>query len=229
MKPITQNVARTLGRFALFAVLCSSSFAAPVAEVKSVKGEVNLMVAGKATPMVAGTKLERGAEIRTGNPGRAKLQFIDGSVLIVSDASSFKIEQFEMSSQGQRRAAQMALDVGLISQVVQPATDGSWTVRTPTAVTAVRGTEYLVEVGSDQVTAVHVKTGSVVVEPSPTPGFMPDPLMRRRSLHPSSLPPPVMLNQPNLGTVCNMAGRCGNSTAWKPERVNALMDRLSGV
>lgn len=212
--------------FLTILLLPAAALAGPVAEVVGVRGEAVSMVGSQATPLTIGTKLEEAAVIRTGSPGRVKLRFIDGSVIVVSDASSLKIEQYRVSEQEKRRDAGFVLDIGLISQTVAPAKGGSWSVRTPTAVTAVRGTEYMVEVRPDLGTEVSVQSGEVAVEPfsAPSPSGS-----RKRSLAPSHDAANVLLNGQNFGTTCNASGACEPSRVWKEERIQALKDRISGV
>lgn len=136
--------------------------AGPVAEVVGLRGEAVVVFEGNTTPLVIGSKLEQGAEVRTSPAGRVRLKFIDGSVLVVGDATTLRLDQFRIEEQGSARRASLSLDIGLISQTVSPGA-GSWTVRTPSAVAAVRGTEYIVEVRKDLITEVNVKSGLVEV------------------------------------------------------------------
>lgn len=209
----------------LFTCLVSSlCLAEVVGEVLGVKGSVTLVSAGVLTPAAVGSRIESGSEVRTGRPGRVKLRFIDGSVLVVSDGSVLKVEKYQLN--GTQRDAGFVLDIGLISQTVAPSATGSWTVRTPTAVTAVRGTEYMVEVTPDQATAVNVQSGKVVV--GPNTGGTPS-SKRKRSLMLEYEGLTVILDRPDLGTVCGTDGQCGSSKPWEQDRINRLKERLSGV
>lgn len=185
-----------------------------VCEVVALKGEAT---SGGKT-LVMGDKLAVGADVRTGANGRVRLRFVDGSMLVVSDASQVRIEQFDRSTASAGRAAVMLLDVGLVGQKVTPSANGSWKVRTPTAVTAVRGTEFTVEVDSEQQTAVNVQSGRVDVVPASQ--------MRARSLGPA---PRVVLQQIQAGTECNKLGMCTAAHPWRAERVQQVQDRLAGV
>lgn len=212
----------------LFACTASSlCLAEIVGEVLGVKGSVTIITAGTLTPAAVGSRIESGAEVRTGKPGRVKLRFIDGSVLVVSDGSTLKVEKY-LVKDGKRDAG-FVLDVGLISQSVVPSSTGSWTVRTPTAVTAVRGTEYMVEVTPDKATAVNVQSGNVAV----TPGSMSQEAgadgHRKRSLMLNYEGLTVVLDRPDMGTVCGTDGKCSNSKAWEADRINKMKDRCTGV
>lgn len=183
----------------------------PVCEVLAVLGETHLGDGGRA--LAVGDKLEPGAEVRTGASGRLRLRFTDASTVVVSDNSVLTIEVYDPPS-GPGRKARFLLQLGLIGQKVTPG--GSWEVRTPTAVTAVRGTEFSVEVGSDLDTSVNVTTGQVSVEA----------VQGTRSLRPRSV---VQLDAQQEGTQCSPSSGCTAVMTWKPDRLKRVADLLSGV
>lgn len=119
-------------------------------------------------PLRVGLRVLAGDELRTGTQGRVRLRCADGSTLSVANQSRLRIERFE-TAPGQPRFASFWLKLGLVGQSVSPSPGGRWQVRTPTAVTAVRGTRYLLEVGADQATAVQVTEGEVAVAPLNAP------------------------------------------------------------
>lgn len=191
--------------------LAALASAAPVAEVVSVSGVAQV---GDA-PAEPGQKLEPGAELRTGTPGRLKLRFVDGSVLVLANQSQLRIDAFS-ATPGQPRQASLWMQLGLIGQKVTPAAGGSWQVRTPTAVTAVRGTEFFVEIAADQSTSVHVKSGEVAVESA----------IKTRGIRPHQ---PVQLAQQLNGTHCDTLGDCAVASAWSPERSQSLAARVGSL
>lgn len=192
--------------------------AAPVGEVVALRGFASLVVDGVTKPLKLGGQVEPGWEIRTAKPGRVKLKFIDGSVMVIGDASRLKIERFQVPGGGKGRDAGFFLDVGLVNQVVAPAQDSQWRMRTPSAVTAVRGTEFMVEVNPDKITDVHVETGAVSVEP-----------LRKFRTRGELDSPPLLLDQKYQGVSCDAKGRCSAPQSGQEDRVRALRDRLSGV
>jgi hypothetical protein len=197
--------------------------ASPVAEVIALRGGAAMVVEGRTSAVAVGTPVEPNSEIRTASPGRVKLRFIDGSVLIVSDGSTLRVDQFQIDPSDGARRASFSLDIGLISQKVAPSA-GSWTVRTPSAVTAVRGTEYVIEVTPELTTEVNVKSGSVAVEPVSL-GSKP----RKRSIFDSAAPAPVLLDRGNAGARCYASGECRNTDASSHDRMRELDERLSGL
>lgn len=160
-----------------------------------------------------GSRLGAGDEVQTGPDSRLRLKCQDGSSLVMAANSRLRIESFEMSG-GQRAEARFQLQLGLIGQKV--ASGGGWSVRTPSAVTAVRGTEFTVEVGGDQATAVLMQSGQVDVRPATA---------QSRSL--MAVLPLVALAGA-VGTECR-DGKCSPAAPWGEARVKATLDRLSGV
>lgn len=193
-------------------VLSTAAFAQQACEVMAVSGEAQ-RADGKA--LAVGDKLDVGATLRTGAAGRVRLKFVDGSVLVLADKSQLRIEAFDAGA-AKPRQAELLLELGLIGQRVNPSAGGSWKVRTPTAVTAVRGTEFSVEVGDDHATAVLVKSGEVDVEPTGP---------QTRGIQPRY---PVRLNQGLSGTRCD-AKACSEAKTWMPERVQRIEQRLGSL
>lgn len=201
----------------------ANAFAENVAEVVGLKGEAVMLSAGKMTSLTVGASVEEGAEVRTANPGRIKLRFPDGSIIVVGDASTLKIEKFHAGNKESPRVGRFVLDIGLISQTVAPSKKGSWVVRTPSAVTAVRGTQYIIEVKPDLETEVNVQSGAVTVEPMGRRmrGFIGGAGIKN--------PQPILLDQQSHGTTCSTAVGCRMTEKANDDRLRALTDRLSGV
>lgn len=193
--------------------LCAAAALAQQAcEVLALSGDAQ-RTDGK--PLAVGDRLDVGTTLRTGAAGRVRLRFTDGSVLVLADRSQLRIEAFSAPA-SQPRAAEFLLEMGLVGQRVTPSAGGSWKVRTPTAVTAVRGTEFSVEVGEDRATAVHVRTGEVDVEPAGA---------QTRGIKPRY---PVRLRQGLNGTQCD-AAQCGAAVAWSAEKVQRVEQRLGSL
>lgn len=172
---------------------------------------------GRATaanqPLKVGSALRTGDEVSTAADSRMRLKCRDGSSLVLAANSKLRIDAFDMKD-GQRVEARFQLGLGLIGQKV--AGGGGWSVRTPSAVTAVRGTEFTVEVGNDQGTAVLMQSGKVDVRPAAP---------QSRSL--GAVLPLVALAG-TLGTECR-DGQCTVAAPWNAARIKATLDRLSGV
>jgi len=218
----------------ILSLLGGAALAEPVCEVAALVGEVQVQDAAGTRSLRAGERLEPGAELRSGPQARVRLRFIDGSTLVLADRSQLRIERF-VQGPGQPREAALLLQLGLIGQQVKPAAGGSWRVRTPTAVTAVRGTEFSVEVAGDLATAVHVSSGAVAVEPlaaEPEPaiddGASAPYSSKAPALGKTRKPRPVLLQAARNGTRCDAQGQCSEAAAWSAERVQQIQQRLGG-
>lgn len=196
---------------ASLSLVALSVSAATVGEVQAVRGSATATLNGQSSPLVPGSKIESGSEIQTTAQGRLKIRFIDGSVVILSDGSTLRVADFTVDDSNRRKSARFELDIGLISQRVAPSENGSWNVKTPTVVTAVRGTEYIIEVKPDTGTDVSIQSGAVSVNS----------LKKTRAL-------PVILKTTNAGTNCDAEGTCSPAKEWKEERLKAIQDRLGG-
>lgn len=149
---------------ALCAVPAGAWAQAPAAcEVQSLKGAAQWQQGARQGPVQLRMAVAVGMELRTARGARLKLRCTDDSVLVMAEQSRLLVEHFESAS-GQPRLASFLLKLGLLGQQVTPVPGGHWQVRTPSAVTAVRGTEFLVEVDARQTTQVHVLSGEVAVE-----------------------------------------------------------------
>lgn len=181
----------------------------PVCEVAALIGQAQ----SGDKPLKVGSALGAGDDVVTLANSRLRLKCRDGSSLVLAANSRLRIEAFEVNGT-QRVEARFNLQLGLIGQKV--ASGGGWNVRTPSAVTAVRGTEFAIEVGADQATAVLMQSGNVDVRPATA---------QSRSI--AAMLPLVALAG-SVGTDCR-EGKCTAAAPWSEARVKALLDKLSGV
>lgn len=147
----------------LVAWSASEARAASSCEIQSLKGSAQWQQGTQQGAAQAGMAVPAGMELHTAKGARLRLHCPDGSVLVMAEQSRLQVEHFE-AEPGQARMASFLLKIGLLGQKVTPVSGGHWQVRTPSAVTAVRGTEFLVEVDGRQGTQVHVLSGEVAVE-----------------------------------------------------------------
>ncbi len=154
-------VRTTLAVFAAW--IGTEAGAASACEIQSLKGGAQWQQGTQQGAAQPGMAVAVGMELRTGKGARLRLRCQDGSVLVMAEQSRLVVEHFEAEA-GQPRMASFLLKIGLLGQKVSPVAGGHWQVRTPSAVTAVRGTEFLVEVDGRQATQVHVLSGEVAVE-----------------------------------------------------------------
>lgn len=184
--------------------------AAPVCEVAALIGEAR----SGGTVLKSGSGLNVGDELQTGAKSRVRLRCVDGSSLVLAENSHLRIESF--SAEGtERKDARFFLRLGLVGQKVSAG--GAWTLRTPSAVTAVRGTEFAVEVPSEDKTAVLMQSGSVDVQPA------------RPQTRSITAALPLIALAGLMGTDCVAGKGCSAAAAWSETRIKATLDRLSGV
>lgn len=224
---MTTTMTHVMRDAALVAAMMMVSLAAraQACEVAALAGDATRVVAGRAQPLKLGEPVGEGAQLRTGDSGRVRLRCPDGSSLVVGDRSQLTLTKLNLGTGGTPGYADGARDVslmlerGLLGQKVTPSGSGKWEVRTPSAVTAVRGTEFLVEVGDNEQTSVHVQSGQVAVLPGPRAAG------RTRGLGAQL---PVVVDRAG-GTECDVSQGCAAATPWPADKVRAVLDRLSGV
>jgi len=142
---------------------------AGVAVVKTVTGQVEVQRKGEAqwTPAVVGARLAEGDNIRAHAASSAVLDLPDGSTLVVAENSRIVVAKLEFDPQTQSRQAFFHLAVGKVRATVSQAAitlvkarQSNFTISTPTAAAAARGTVFEVvydALGSTMRVAVIVK------------------------------------------------------------------------
>jgi len=120
----------------------------------AVSGSVTLIELGgdaEGTPAAAGTPLQEGDRIRTGADSSAELALDGESVIQLGPNADFKLENMHRSE------TLFGLSAGtFLAKIKKLLASQSMQVRTPTAVAAVRGTEFGVEVPSPEESHVGV-------------------------------------------------------------------------
>ena len=123
------------------------------AELKSVVGEVEVLRRGTTTWQAAsaGMLLSAGDEIRAAQDSGAELAMVDGSVVMVFARSRLQIRQLTTEAATQTRTSFFHLVVGVVRYIVaKPAAtlvgtrQNVFSISTPTAVMAARGTDGII-------------------------------------------------------------------------------------
>lgn len=126
-----------------FFLSAAAALASPVAQVIRLTGNAELTRGGATAPLVLGAALEAGDLIVTDAAGRVRLQLIDGSTINLGTQSALTIDDVVSQGPGTERQVGMDLWNGALRALAAPATPKSrFEIRTPMAVTAVRGTEW---------------------------------------------------------------------------------------
>lgn len=131
------------------------------ASITSVSGVVQ--VQGRRSPRwltvdVLPHSLQDGDEVRTGQRAKATIRFHDGSRIELGADAAFALEE------ASAKRISMRLKLGEIRAFVKKLLSRRFEVRTPTAVAAVRGTEFRVRVLSGGRTSVQLYKGLLGVE-----------------------------------------------------------------
>ncbi len=136
----------------LIAALCGGiiftitgiGFAEPIASVVAMRGKATVERAGKKLDAQTRLGIELQDTVATAEGGRAKLLFIDDSVLTLAEKSRMSIDTFVHSRTDRGKSLFNLLD-GKMRAVVGKT---KFEVRTPTVIAAARGTVILFEVGT---------------------------------------------------------------------------------
>ncbi len=147
----------------LLVVLVSATFAqaqssAATAQIRTLTGQVEIQRKGETqwTPAVVGARLAEGDNIRAHAGGSAVLDLPEGSTLFVAENSRVVVTKLEVDSQNQARNILFHLVVGKVRALVSKASitlvrarQSNFTISTPTAVAAARGTDFQVTFNAD--------------------------------------------------------------------------------
>jgi hypothetical protein len=121
------------------------------AEAKRVTGRVEVLRKGQAQwlPVVVGARLAEGDDVRAFSGASAEFELPDRSTLVLAENSRILITKLDFDAQNQSRVAIFHLAVGKviasISQVTLTllrARQSNFSITTPTAVAAARGTNF---------------------------------------------------------------------------------------
>jgi len=190
----------------VIALLSSAAlaWADPVAQVVKLSGAATVTRDRATAPVILGAALEAGDRLSTDANGRVRLQLIDGSIINLGSQSEFEIDDVTSGGPGTDREIGLELVTGALRAFAAPATPKSrFEIRTPRAITAVRGTEWGILALPTQ-SDVLVMTGRVGVRKNEVSGQSAISLTR------------------TLGVTVTDAG-LGQITRWPQSQVDALL------
>jgi hypothetical protein len=159
---VTLAVATSAALFA--SVTPAGAQAGATAEVILARAPVEVVAKGQgaAQPLQKGARLSEGDRVRTGKGGAAEVVLGDGSLVRVGELSDLEIDKLDVDAANQPTTSRFNLAAGqarawVARQVVAKvaAGQGRFAVRTPTAVAAVRQTDFAVLQGVAPVTGGH--------------------------------------------------------------------------
>ena len=149
---MAKTVSRGVGR-GLLVVLTALWLAAParadVGQIKVATGQVFVDRKGQSLPGRVGMPLENDDVVRTGVDGSVGITMRDNSLLSAGPNSILSLERFEFdptTNDGRFDAQLRRGTLAVVSGRIAKKTPQAMTVRTPSAVLGVRGTEFVVSV-----------------------------------------------------------------------------------
>jgi len=132
---------------ALAAFLVASVNAAEIGQIKVSNGQVTVERKGESRPGSVGTRLETSDVVRTGATGSVGITMADNSLLSAGPNSILSLDRFDFdptSSQGRFDAQLQKGSLAVVSGRIAKQSPESMTVRTPSIILGVRGTEFAV-------------------------------------------------------------------------------------
>jgi hypothetical protein len=142
------------------AVPPASAQSPSIGRVLAVKGAVFHERGASRTAATSGTLLQVGDVVVSGE-GRAKIQLNDGSILSLGENTRMRIGDYQGTANN--FTTRLMIDVGTLRALYnRTISQGRFQVETETAVAAVRGTDWLVEVTPGR-TSVALVEGEVAV------------------------------------------------------------------
>lgn len=132
---------------AVAAGLAVGAAMAEIGQIKVVKGQVSVERNGQAQAARVGMLLEPTDILKTGSDGSVGITMRDNSLLSAGPNSILSLERFEFdatTSQGRFDARLRRGTLAVVSGRIAKQSPDAMTVRTPSAVLGVRGTEFVV-------------------------------------------------------------------------------------
>ena len=130
-------------------VVALSARAADIGQVKHAKGQVTIEREGSSLPVAVGTRLQTSDVVKTGADGSVGITMDDDSLLSAGPNSVLSLDRYSFdptTSKGRFDASLNKGTLAVISGRIAKQSPDAMTVRTPTAVLGVRGTEFVVSV-----------------------------------------------------------------------------------
>ncbi len=136
-------VAVLFGLTAAGSVAC----AAEIGQIKVAKGQVTIERQGNTLPAKVGARLQTSDVIKTGADGSVGITMDDDSLLSAGPNSALSLDRYVFDSTTNQGRFDTTLNKGtlaVISGRIAKQSPDAMTVRTPTAILGVRGTEFVV-------------------------------------------------------------------------------------
>ena len=125
----------------------SSAQATDIGQVKVSSGSVTIDRGGQALPGSLGVRVQQGDVVKTGADGSVGITMSDNSLLSAGPNSVLALDQYAFdttTNQGRFDASLSTGTLAVVSGRLARQSPGAMTVRTPSAILGVRGTEFVV-------------------------------------------------------------------------------------
>ncbi|MBI3458021.1 MAG: FecR domain-containing protein [Candidatus Rokubacteria bacterium] len=170
MKPIRYWTAMLAVAGGLWLAASAEAQQTGTAEVLLARPPAEAILRGQTIPrpVAKGARLSEGDRVRTGRSGAVEMRLGDGSLVRIGELSDFQVDRLDVDAAGAPTASRFSLTAGyarawvarqLIAKVA--AAQGAFAVETPTAVAAVRQTDFAVVQDAAAVTRVYTFEGAV--------------------------------------------------------------------
>ena len=134
----------------LLALIASTvTFAAEIGQLKSTKGEVWIERGGARIPGAIGARVQTADVVKTGADGSVGMVMVDNSLLSMGPNSALSLDRLDYDATTQRGQFDTSLSkgsLGVVSGRIAKQSPDAMSVRTPSAILGVRGTEFAVGV-----------------------------------------------------------------------------------
>ena len=137
---------RYLAAVTLAALFAASAGAVEIGQIKIATGQVTVERKGDALPGRVGMRLEAADVLKTGADGSVGITMADNSLLSAGPNSILSLDRFDFdptSNQGRFDAQLQKGSLAVISGRMAKQSSEAMTVRTPSAILGVRGTEFV--------------------------------------------------------------------------------------
>jgi hypothetical protein len=146
---MTVTLMRFAGAATMLAVLCLANLAAAaeIGQIKTAKGQVTIERDGRTLPAAVGTRLQSADVVKTGADSSVGITMDDDTLLSAGSGSVLSLDRYAFeptTGQGRFDASLNRGTLAVISGRIAKSSPDAMTVRTPTAILGVRGTEFVV-------------------------------------------------------------------------------------
>lgn len=128
----------------------TATCAAEIGQIKAAKGQATIERQGTTLPATVGAHLQTSDIVKTGADGSVGITMDDDSLLSVGPNSVLSLDRYAFDATTNQGRLDTSLNKGtlaVISGRIAKQSPDAMTVRTPTAILGVRGTEFVVSAG----------------------------------------------------------------------------------